>query len=146
MERIPARNWIEMVNGIFEAMLCDYRPKKRDRNMMTTAFGGDSKSVGITTGERATSGVSASSDTNNDKTSTKLSVAAAGGSCASSDDNWRKSQTAELAVARGNNDHLDDNEDDEEEEEDDDTDLTSAAVHIFLYFIQVRKFSSRESI
>src|SRR5438874_2543387 len=104
-------------------MLCDFRPKKNDKNMMLTTVGTDAKSAGITSSRNTTTGISASSGAAGDKFSAELSVAAG----SSSEESVRKNQNADLA--RENNDHTyntHDNEHNEEEEDDDDddTDLT----------------------
>lgn len=109
VERIPARNWIEMVNGIFEAMLCDYRPGKKDRNNTTGTLG--SKKMTFPSAPR--------------NGSVNLDKSAVGST----------ESTSDMAELRPDNE---DSENDEGVEDDDDTDLTYAAVHIFLYFIQVR--------
>lgn len=113
-----------MVNGIFEAMLCDYRPKKQIKNAMLLSNDG-----------KASSSISAAVNTRNaDSFSSELSKA--GVSLSSGETSGKAAEPTPE-----NNDHrinLDDNEEDEEDDDDgDDTDLTSAAVHIFLYFIQV---------
>lgn len=111
-----------MVNGIFEAMLCDYHHKKKTKNVMSISNDG-----------KVSSGNTASNTRNAGSFSSELSKA---------DVSLSSGETSGKAAEPipENNDHrknLDDNEEDEEDDDDGDTDLTSAAVHIFLYFIQV---------
>lgn len=117
-----------MVNGIFEAMLCDFLPNKRDK------FGTDTKSCGDTAASGNT--YSASSGTNNDKSS-ELSTAEKSSLLVGSNGKNRSADQAGENNDRNPINIEDNDEDEDDDDNDDDTDLTSAAVHIFLYFIQV---------
>ncbi|CAL8123688.1 unnamed protein product [Orchesella dallaii] len=123
VERIPARNWIEMVNRIFEAMLCDFKPSKKERENDNQASGmrpsGGGESAGSTSGDGQSTSLEASGESLNKSAGSVKDV-------------------NDVANGGGNNNGSAENDDDYDEDDDED-DLAVAAVHIFLYFIQREK-------
>ncbi|ODN04555.1 hypothetical protein Ocin01_02162 [Orchesella cincta] len=118
VERIPARNWIEMVNRIFEAMLCDFKPSKKENDNQLTGISSSSQSAGSTSGEGQSTSLEASGD----------ALTASAGSAKDVND----------VRGGGSSNGTPENEIDYDEDDDED-DLATAAVHIFLYFIQREK-------